>query len=151
MSCTCAPPIPGYERPNHRDHLSCRKCGRLIDERLLNPDPLIRDFFDHLECGAPKKPNGEAEEVWQAFRRQCELREKAGRPTFGYRFLGRDNCADALEEAADFGIYMFLEQLKLLYTRGDELAISVALQGAHHAYEAYRCACVVREKVHGSP
>lgn len=148
MRCDCAPPQPGHEREGHRDHLSCTRCGRLIDERLVEPDAYIQGVFDHVESSAPKVGT-EPEPVWQAFRRQCEYRERTGRPTFGYRFMGRDNCADALEELADYTIYMLLEQLKMNLQGGEPQA--TAYQGIWHAYMAYRCACETRAKIHGSP
>lgn len=150
MSCSCTPPHPGPERPGHSSHKSCLTCGRKIDERLLEPSPFISDFFGHVEASIPSV-EGEPEQTWQAFRRHCELREQAGRPTFGYRFTAKDNAAEALEEAADLALYMALEQLKLLYLGNEEEVPAVAYEAVRHAYLAYRCACDVRAKVHGSP
>ncbi len=128
--CGCEKPI---ETVDPRWPGSCVRCGNRIEPRWTSNDATVAEFFDRLEECFP----GETPAWVQIFRRHCEARELAGRDTFGYEFLARNNPAEGLEEAADGANYAFFD---ILQSRrdGDEEEWALALTAAYHFAHAYR-------------
>jgi hypothetical protein len=66
----------------------------------------------------------------------AQRRERAGRGEFGMKYLGRDNIAEAFEEAADFHNYTFFEWLNDRRAGREEIDENL-LTAAHHIALAY--------------
>lgn len=123
-------------------------CGKPLDPAWISSDKTVRGFFDRL---AGTFPGPEPPDDFVAFRRQCEARELAGRERFGHSSLAKNNCAEAMEEAADFANYMFFDVLRHLRDAGNDDDLALALTGALHAFWAYRCARELAGKRRGAP
>jgi hypothetical protein len=88
---------------------------------------------------------------YQAIRDHAEAREFAGREKFGMRYLSRDNCSEALEEAADGLNYVWFEEHRLRRTAPDPDVSAWLMNAAYFfsmAHQALRQAMAARE---GSP
>jgi hypothetical protein len=121
----------------------------MLDPEWVSSDRTIGKLFDRL---AEALPPGEADsDEFYAFRAQCEAREKAGRNTFGFRYLNRSNTTEALEEAADFALYLMLDSLREVRDNGSEEDMDLVLIGARHAYKAHATARHLRARRHGAP
>ena len=143
--CDCIPPLPGPEREGFRNHLSCRKCGRLIDEEILSSDQNLRAFFDDIARALPA-----ITPAFHDLRFQCELREHAGRGHFGLKYLARDNLAEGREEEADGLTYIYLDLLRCQREGWDEDR-DLAQTEAYHLYKAYEANRRRAERRRGSP
>ena len=106
--CSCARPS---EHVNPAKKGKCVAEDALLDDAWMANDRTSHDFWTALEAGMFP---GEAPEWFFAFKAKAVARERAGRDTFGFEYLSpdRDNLAEAVEELADFVIYLSLESLK---------------------------------------
>ena len=122
LSCRCDMIEEQSIRPGY-----CRFCGGRIDPEWVSSDATFAEFFDQL-AELPGVPSDLIE--------QCRDRELAGRETFGFAYLARDNPKEAREEIADFVLYI---RLHLLCARreGRPEKVEAALRAAHHAALAY--------------
>jgi hypothetical protein len=142
--CTCERPSE-FVTPTKKG--ICVDCNALIDFEWTSTDATVAAFFDRLATTFPSWP---AVPQWfEAFRAQCEDRERAGRDEFGFRYLARDNAGEALEEAADGGIYHHLEILRKL-RNGQAEDIDVHLQAAYHFAQAHRFSRMAQAKARGN-
>ncbi len=85
--CRCARPSMNERRPDF-----CRRCGVKHDQRILSSDETLAEF----QAQVAKLPG-----VTPGILIDSHRRERAGRVEFGLKYLGRDNCAEGLEEAVD--------------------------------------------------
>lgn len=149
--CSCEKPVPAT---NPRARGACVKCGRAISEEWTSNDETVRAWFDRLarsmfpaidRSTIPMDPP----EWFQAFRAECEARERAGRPIFGHEYLRRKNPVEAQEEAADAALYFFFDVL-VARRNGDDEQVDLALTGAYHAAKMHEVAQQLRAKRQGS-
>lgn len=129
--CACRQPRVS---PNSRRNGTCVRCSGRLDPSWVSSDETLAAFLDHLASTIPGWP--EAAGSFDAFRRQVQARERAGRETFGFAYLSRDNPAEGLEEAADLAIYAYLDTLKAL-REGEDDELALALTAARKAWEAH--------------
>ena len=143
-------PCPEPKEPlNPRGKGSCIKCGRLLNPEWVDSEKNVAKLFDRL---AEALPPGEADsEAWWAFRAHCESRERMGRSTFGFRYLNRSNTSEALEEAADYCLYLLLDSLREIRDNGSEEDMDLVLIGARHAFKCHETARHLRARRHGAP
>lgn len=141
--CLCPEPLVS---PNPRDS-GCGKCGRRLDSTWTSNDRTMAEFFDRL---ASRWPPGDEPPEFPIFRRHCLSRERAGRETFGLRFLSRNNPQEAREEAADLANYCAFDLLSSI-RKGEELEEDEALTAAWHVFQAYCSLLQLERKHHGSP
>lgn len=120
--CDC--PVP---KESARWKLHCRACAGYIDPSWTSNDETFAEFFDQLKA----LPGVDA-----TFIEHCRRRELAGRPEFGNSFLARENCLEALEEAADLALYSNLHLLKCR-REGKREEVELALEAARLAALAY--------------
>lgn len=142
--CDCQVPTE-HTRPGR-----CAVCGGEISAEWSSNAETVEEFYDRLEesmfaLGIINA--GQTPEWWQAFRTQAEVRELAGRKTFGHSFHGRDNPREATEEAADLGNYAMFS---ILASRrlGDPEEWELALTVAKHAALAHHYASALRSHRH---
>lgn len=128
---------------------SCVKCARLLDPVWVSSDRTIGRLLNRLAEALPPG-KGESEEFY-AFRAHLESRERAGRSIFGMQYLDRSNTTEALEEAVDFALYMFLDSLQEVRNNGSDEDMDLVLIGAHHAFQCYEVARHLRARRHGAP
>ena len=130
--CVCDYPNPKGWRPSE-----CVQCGRAIDPSYVTNDANLDDFFNHL---------GSIPGIDPTFIEQCKARERAGRDTFGLKYLGkeRNNPREAHEEAADFTMYLYLHLLKC-HRNGTHEDIATAMEACAHAATAWKLASRLRE------
>lgn len=130
--CQCDYPKPKGWRPNE-----CVQCGRSIDPAYVSSDTTVEEFFSHLASIPGVDPG---------FIQQARDREKAGRDTFGMKYLGneRNNPAEAREEAADLAMYLHLHLLKC-YREGQYEDVATAMEAAAHAAAAWKLLARLRE------
>jgi hypothetical protein len=95
--CRCDRPVLNPRRPDF-----CRRCGVRHDPQAQSNVSTIGEFFAHLS---------DLPGVGAAALHHAQVREQAGREEFGLSYLGRDNDAEACEEAADGIIYAHLSAL----------------------------------------
>jgi hypothetical protein len=144
VSCACLEPIEAAD-PRHT---ACLRCGQRIDPDILSTDTTLTRFFDRLQQGGfPGKPS----ESFRVFRAESEGREKRGRRLFGLKYLRKENCQEACEEAADIGIYMHLDVLCHARKHDSEEDIDLALTAAWHAFKAHEAARLLASKRRGGP
>jgi hypothetical protein len=112
---------------------------------------VIGEFYDRLgEAMFPlddllsDKPTSDLCE-FREFRAQAEAREFAGREEFGRRYLSRDNCTDATEEAADLANYAMFD-IAQARNFGQEEEWALALTAAKYAALAHRYARALRSR-----
>jgi hypothetical protein len=124
-ACRCKKP-----RINERNPDFCRTCGVRLSEEWLSTDENVSEFFD-LVAPSP--------DVHDHFIQHCRDRERAGRDEFGLSYLIRDNEHEAMEEVADFAIYMYLTGLQRR-RQGRYHHEAKALEAVRHAAIAHRLA-----------
>lgn len=143
--CTCESPS---EHVNPARKGKCVRCDALLDCEWSSNDATVAAFFDRLATTFPSWPD--VPPWFEAFRTQCEERERDGREEFGFAYVSRDNAGEALEEAADGGIYHHLEILRKL-RNGQAEDIDVHLQAAYHFALAHRYSRMAQAKARGNP
>lgn len=74
----------------------------------------------------------------------------AGRDRFGFQYLRRDNAIEAMEEASDGALYMYLDGLQAIRDGVDEEK-DVALTAAYHFAQAHRYCRLLRQRRRGTP
>lgn len=140
--CDCEIPRP-YPTP-HKAH-TCVRCLGEIKPEWKSTDKNLAAFFGRLEEAAPDTT------LWlNEFRGHCEQREHAGRESFGYEYLRRDNPTEATEEACDGAIYMYLDGLRCL-REGKEEDADVRLTAAFHFAKAHYYSRMLLAKRRGNP
>lgn len=140
--CNCPAP---YESSDSRKAGTCNRCGKLINPEHLSSDSNVREFFDNFARGLPT-----ITPAFHDLRRQCELRERAGRSQFGLRYLGRDNQREGLEEEADGVNYVYFDLLKC-DREGIDPDLDLAMTEAYHLYKAYEANRRRAERRRGAP
>lgn len=140
--CKCAEP---RETLNPRKRGSCVKCGKQFDPAWVSSDDHVRVFFNRLSSCRY------LEESFPAFRQMCERRELAGRETFGFRYLDRDNLTEAMEEAADLALYPYLDWLQAAREGRPDEDFDLVLTIAYHASLAFDAAVRLQHKRGGEP
>lgn len=144
--CTCENPVIVSD-PRLKD---CRRCLGKVES--LTNDENVAAFFTRLaETLFKHNPlTGElmTSEAWDTFTEHCQQRERAGRDTFGNRFMERDNLEDAREEAADLALYLLLDSLREVLNGGVDRDIDLALTGALYAFRAYETTLQLHGKRH---
>lgn len=141
--CECEVP---WEGPDPRKKGTCLGCGKILRPEWISSDQTMSEFYNRLEAIFPGPPT----RLFLAFRQQCEDRERAGRKKFGHSSLGKDNIAEAREEAADLANYMVFDGLKHRRETGDDDDISLPLTAALHAFRAYEAMAALEGKRAGS-
>jgi hypothetical protein len=121
-NCRCQSP-----RLNDRRAGFCRRCGQRLNPRWLSSDETLAAF----QTEVARLPG-----VTPGILIDSHRRERAGRDEFGLRYLGRDNCAEGLEEAADLLNYAFFQWLNDRRAGVEEIDPDL-LDAAHHAALAY--------------
>lgn len=111
--CRCSEPRP-YITPG-KEH-QCIVCNFQIPKSWGSHN--IEKIFDRLKAGFPSGVPPAAQSIIE----RCLAREETGRRTFGFRFHGRNNFRDGLEEAADWLNYRAFEVLLALKSGNQELA-----------------------------
>jgi hypothetical protein len=129
----------------------CRRCMGKIES--LTTDENVGRFFDRLAEALYRYDREPGKTTylkttagWETFRQHCEARERAGRDTFGNRFMSRPNLQDAREEAADLALYMLLDSLREEIENGTDADIDMALTAALYAFRAYDATLQLAEK-----
>jgi hypothetical protein len=115
--CRCERPSLNDRRPDF-----CRRCGVKHSPRILSSDTTLAEF----QAEVAKLPGVTPGIFTDSFRR-----ERAGRVEFGLKYLGRDNCAEGLEEAADgfnYACFAWLNDRRA----GTEAIDPELLTAAHH-------------------
>ena len=120
--CRCERPSLNERRPDF-----CRRCGVKHDPRILSSDETLAEF----QTEVAKLPG-----VTPGILIDSLNRERAGRVEFGLKYLGRDNCAEGLEEAADGFNYAFFDWLNDRRAGAREIDPEL-LTAAHHFALAY--------------
>jgi hypothetical protein len=121
-NCRCQSP-----RLNDRRAGFCRRCGNRLSPRWLSSDETLAAF----QTEVARLPG-----VTPGILIDSHRRERAGRDEFGLKYLGRDNCAEGLEEAADLLNYAFFTWLNDRRAGVEEIDPDL-LDAAHHAALAY--------------
>jgi hypothetical protein len=121
-NCRCQSP-----RLNDRRAGFCRRCGNRLSPRWLSSDETLAAF----QTEVARLPG-----VTPGILIDSHRRERAGRDEFGLKYLGRDNCAEGLEEAADLLNYAFFQWLNDRRAGVEEIDPDL-LDAAHHAALAY--------------
>lgn len=143
LCCECNEP---RETVNPRRPGTCVKCGKPFDPEWVSSDETFAAFFDRLaESMAVVPPE------FETFRAQCAKRERAGRETFGFRYLSRENTTDAYEEACDGANYMLFNALQKVKEGYPGEDIDADLTAAWKFYEAWSAAARAYRKHHHSP
>jgi len=113
----------------------------------------VTEFFDRLEEATLPRRGPAPDAGWnipawfERFRLHCEVRELAGRKTFGNTFHNRDNCREAQEEAADAALYSFFQTLVSRRAAQDE-NYELALTAAFHAAKLHEALDNLRSRRH---
>lgn len=140
--CHCKTPRPSSD-PRRQN--SCVVCGRLIHHKEWSSSN-IRPILDRLT----NFPDVRWSKDYIAFRDLCFSREKAGRESFGYRFLGRDNERDTLEEIADgvnYGLFSVIRRKR----EEEEPLDDIALQAAYYAFKWFQTVLEIKRRAGGAP
>lgn len=139
--CTCKTPRPSSD-PRRKD--SCVVCGRIIHKEWSSSN--IAPMLDRLT----NFPDVRWSKDYIAFRDLCLGRERAGRDHFGFRFLGRNNLRDIMEELADGTNYQLFEVIKR--RRGEQEPLEdLALAGAYHAFKWFQIVREIEHRAQGAP
>ena len=144
--CHCEKPAIS---PDPRDEGMCQRCLARPGEAWTSCDATMAEFYDRLEeamfsLAERTAPVPSADLVaFREFRTQAEIRELAGRKTFGFKHLSRDNPREATEEVADASNYI-LFSLMDARRKGDAEEWSLALTAAKHAALAHKWALALR-------
>jgi len=147
--CQCPKPLP-HSTPRRAD--TCIHCGLWISPEWSSTDENLEAFLLRLgESQFHYGPEGEllTPPWWDDFCAHVRAREAAGRDSFGYEFMRRNNPAEATEEAADGGIYMYLDGLQKL-RQGKDTQADVALTAAYHFAQAHRYCRMLLAKDRGN-
>lgn len=140
--CDCKQPEP-HVKPGKQNW--CVKCGGYLADHWRSSNANVAQFFNRLsDCQ-------NVEGTFPAFRAQCERRELAGRSTFRYKYLSRDNIADGFEEACDLALYPYLDALKAQREGLGDEDIDLCLQVAFYAAMAYDTLARLRAKRDHAP
>jgi hypothetical protein len=145
VDCRCQVPL---QSGDPRRLGFCSRCGRRINPEWTSNDATFADFFDGLEKSMFP---GLTPDWFTRFRNQCQRRERAGRPLYGNRFLGKNNPEDAMEEACDGALYAMLDTLRHLRDHGDDDDFDAALRAAARFAQAYRELLNLKGKRSGRP
>lgn len=138
--CECPEPNPKPKKPD-----TCVRCGFAISPRWATSDAHMMRFFNRLsDCR-------NLEASFPAFRQLCERREKAGRDTFRYAYLNRDDLSEGMEEAADLALYPYLDSLKMIREGREGEDYDLVLTVAFHAAQAFDALARLKEKRAGTP
>lgn len=138
---SCTRPNPKVNKPD-----TCVQCNGLISDEWSSNDQTVHEFFKRLGDSIPAK--GDA---WQRFVIDCEAREFAGRKSFGFTYLERDNLREAREEACDLALYLMLDALKMVREGRAEEDFGLVLQIAFHAFQAYEATFSLAARRRGAP
>ena len=122
MTCKCEKPRENIRRLNY-----CRRCGKKFDPRILSNDSNLGRFQGEIAL-LPGVHFGVLVHPLK--------RERAGRKEFGMQYVGRDNPAEGLEEAADGFNYAYFSWLNDRRFGPDEID-SDLLHAAHYFAMAY--------------
>jgi hypothetical protein len=122
MFCRCERPRLNDRRPGY-----CRSCGIGLNPKWLSGDETLAEF---------QKEVARLPGVTPGILIDSHRRERAGRYEFGLRYIGRDNCAEGLEEASDLLNYAFFDWLNDRRAGTEEIDPDL-LEAAHHAALAY--------------
>jgi hypothetical protein len=117
MNCRCEKPRLNRRRPEF-----CAACSVRLDPRIISSDENATLFFARIAS----LPGITADALLHAHQR-----EVAGRTEFGLSYIGRDNCAEGKEEAADGVIYSYLDWLNDRRDGSDEIDPDL-IDAAHH-------------------
>ena len=115
--CRCEHPRENSSRPGW-----CRRCGVGLSPEWLSNDANLAAF----QAEVAKLPSVNAGILIDSHRR-----ERAGRVEFGLKYLGRDNAAEGLEEAADGLNYAYFCWLNDRRAGTEEIDPDL-LTAAHH-------------------
>jgi hypothetical protein len=116
-TCHCSKPVT-----RHRSPKSCLRCLGEIEDRWLSSDENTAAFLGRVAA---------LPEVTGPALHHAQKRERAGRETFGFAYLSRDNDREGLEEAADGLIYAALSWLCDRRTGREDIDPDL-LDAAHH-------------------
>jgi hypothetical protein len=120
--CRCEHPRENSRRPGW-----CQRCGKSFDPKWISSDNTLAEFQTEIA----KLPG-----VTPGILIDSHRRERAGRGEFGLRYLGRDNCAEGMEEAVDglnYSCFTWLNDRRA----GVEDIDPDLLDAAHHFALAY--------------
>jgi hypothetical protein len=115
-----------------------------MDPAWVLSDDTVSRFFDSLERIVREADPTELEHFTD-FRHHCEERERAGRTHFGFKYLTRDNSADALEEFSDAANYALFDTLVGVREDAPE-DLGPALEVAYHAFKGHLKARALRRE-----
>lgn len=142
--CECPEPL---ESVDDRKAGSCIKCGRLIGPAdTLSTDQTLGAFLGRLADAFPGKPSPS----FVAFEKMIAAREHAGREQFGFKYLARQNCQEAIEELLDLVVYMHLDLLQARRNGVDE-DWATALEASYHAFRAFESVQQREARRRGTP
>lgn len=141
--CQCRKP-GDHPSPNRKGQ--CVRCALPFDPKWVSSDDTFNEFFARLRESLPV-----VGPEFDSFLLQCKKRELAGRDTFGFEYLARDNVVEAYEEAADGCLYAYLDVLKTVREDGDDADIGFALTAAAAFFQAYSALVQLHHKRHGAP
>jgi hypothetical protein len=120
----------------------CLRCGRQVTGDWVADDDTIPEWFDSLAESMGLGLDLDPAHPYEFFRRHCVTREHAGRHRFRLQYLDKDSAVEAMEEAADGGIYCGLEEMR---RRRAEMGPSVHLKMAAMFF-AKAHECLMRER-----
>ena len=115
--CRCPRPVANPKKSNY-----CRRCGIRHFPASQSNDETFAEFFGMLA----DLPGFSSQSI-----RQAQERERLGRDEFGMKYLGRDNCGEGLEEAADGMNYAFFDWLNDRRQGINEIDTDL-LEAVHH-------------------
>jgi hypothetical protein len=156
VSCRCPKPATSV---NPRRREVCGKCDHNLDPRWVSSDETMGEIFRRLAEAMPygeamvRNPMGgdEMTDDFMAFEAHCLGRERAGRDTFGFAYLDRENEVEALEEWADGANYLAMSYLRKVREEGDDDDFDLVLTIMRHAFKAHQATRQLRAKRHGAP
>lgn len=119
-----------------RSGTHCEACGFVLGEWADTP-ARVGEFFTRLELYVEQGARW-ALPALGSLRAQVEARKRVGYNQFGYRYMQRNNVVEGLEEAADFVLYMLLDELRDRFEKQDFTA--ELMQAAYFATLAYAAA-----------
>lgn len=138
--CQCPKPVQSLNPDRHGD--MCLRCGRRIRGDWVADDDTVSGWFDSLAESMGLGLDLDPAHPYEFFRRHCQTREHTGRARFRLSYLDRDNAVEAMEEAADGGIYCGLEEMRRRRAdRGPSVHLKMAAMYFARAHE-----CLMRER-----
>lgn len=133
----------------------CGSCNGTVESEWTSSDETFLWFYRRLTeamfPGTIARFPSPPPDWFKSFMAACSRRERIGRPTFGYAYLGRDNPTEGQEEAADGANYAFFDMLVAIRESGDPDEIDTALTAAQHFARAYEALAKLRRKHHSAP